>query len=1200
MKNQAKRILSCLRFVNSRPSIQLYRIRSLHSQVTSFSNYPLFLSPRIIDTTSDFCSQKKLFFSSRTESVIDEIVSNRWLEKEQLTNTLSHETVIYILMKLDKDPQKVAHFFKWVTEENGFRPSSVAYSLMLRIYANKDAMPQFWSTTKEMKENGFYLDEETYLTIFSSLRKAKMVNDVTALKHFYNRMIQENAMGEVVKKVVDVIKDLDWGGAVERRLGDMKLNVTDNFVLRVLKELRAEGLRLRALSFFRWVSHSLSFEHNSVTYNGILRILCREESVSEFWGMVREMQDAGFEIDIDTYVKIAREFRKSKLFEDLVKLYEHMMDSPFKPLATDCSLLLRFISSCKDPDLDLVFRVKRKHEAAGFCLSKTDYDGIHRSLTSVGNFEEAEKLVETMRNAGYQPDNITYSQLIFGLCKARRLQEAYHVLDRMEAEGLRPDIVTWTILIKGYCDANEVDKALLCFAKMVETGLDADADLLEVLVRGFINQNKVVGAYQLVVEMTNRSHLKAWQSTFKNLIEKLLGERRLEEALNLLRLMKKQEYSPHVKPFTEYVAKSGSVEDALELLKATDPKSNNLIGILLKRNRNLEMIARKPFSPSKLKKLLSSVPLSTYIRNKPVCNSHSAVSTSPISNQVLAPYFTQNTCKSLFTFRPFSSEPVKPQSLPLKPISRDGNYDDTTSEGLPICPGCGVQMQDSDPKQPGFFTVPMVKSPDYKSRIYKNPIFEEPEVSDSLKRGFLSESVDCEDAQNLSIPEQKSPEKPLVCTRCHSLRFYGKVKDPSVENLLPDFDFDHTVGRRLTSIKWARTVVLMVVDASDFDGSFPRKVANLVSKTIDEYSRAWKEGKSGNVPRIVLVVTKIDLLPSSLSPTTFEHWVRTRAREGGAGKLTSVHLVSAVRDWGIKNLVDDVVDLAGARGQVWAVGAQNAGKSTLLNAIGKCTGKNVTHLTEAPVPGTTLGILRVEGVLPGNAKLFDTPGLLHPHQILTRLTSEEQKLVYIKKELKPRTYRINVGHSVHVGGLLRLDVEELSTDSLYVTVWASPLLPLHMGKTENASAILEKHFGNQLQPPIGQERVEKLGKWVRKEFRVSGHWWDRNSVDIAAAGLGWFAIGIRGEAVLGVWSYDGVDIVSRNALLPERSHKFEVAGFTVSKIVSKADRAQNKRRKNEKKRQTSESNEIDQKCVSTILASDSPQTLTGDSVCSTL
>lgn len=76
---------------------------------------------------------------------------------------------------------------------------------------------------------------------------------------------------------------------------------------------------------------------------------------------------------------------------------------------------------------------------------------------------------------------------------------------------------------------------------------------------------------------------------------------------------------------------------------------------------------------------------------------------------------------------------------------------------------------------------------------------------------------------------------------------------------------------------------------------------------------------------------------------------------------------------------------------------------------------------------------------------------------------------------------------------------------------------------------------------------------MRKEFQISGSSWDSSSVDIAAAGLGWFAIGLKGEAVLGVWTYDGIDVVLRNSLIPHRAKTFEVAGFTVSKIVSKAD-----------------------------------------------
>ncbi|XP_068652935.1 GTP-binding protein BRASSINAZOLE INSENSITIVE PALE GREEN 2, chloroplastic [Aristolochia californica] len=498
-------------------------------------------------------------------------------------------------------------------------------------------------------------------------------------------------------------------------------------------------------------------------------------------------------------------------------------------------------------------------------------------------------------------------------------------------------------------------------------------------------------------------------------------------------------------------------------------------------------------------------------------------------------------------------------SSTINTFLRDGNYDESSTTLL-VCPGCGVYMQNSSPKLPGFFIHPTKKRPDYRVLIDRNPIAEEYEISNSLKRGKIQESNEsCQPNLNPS-----ASERPIVCARCHSLRHYGSVKDTTVENLLPDFDFDHTISPKLVTARGSRSVVIMVVDASDFDGSFPRKVAKLVSNTIEENYKAWKEGKPGNIPRVVLVVTKIDLLPPSLSPTRLEHWVRQRAREGGANKLTSVHLVSAIKNWGLKNLVDDVKELIGPRGNVWAIGAQNAGKSTLINGMVKCVGGKISELTEAPIPGTTLGIIRIEGVLAGQAKLFDTPGILHPFQISTRLTREEQKLVHISKELRPRTYRIKEGHSVHIGGLARLDVEELSVDTVYVTVWASPHIPLHMGKTENASSMVDAHFGRQLQPPMGEQRVAELGKWMRKEFKVCGNSWEVSSVDVAAAGLGWYAISLKGEAVLGVWTYDGVDLTVRNSLIPQRAPIFEVAGFTVSKIVSQADRALHKQQKNKK------------------------------------
>ncbi|XP_002530091.2 GTP-binding protein BRASSINAZOLE INSENSITIVE PALE GREEN 2, chloroplastic [Ricinus communis] len=397
---------------------------------------------------------------------------------------------------------------------------------------------------------------------------------------------------------------------------------------------------------------------------------------------------------------------------------------------------------------------------------------------------------------------------------------------------------------------------------------------------------------------------------------------------------------------------------------------------------------------------------------------------------------------------------------------------------------------------------------------------------------------------------KKEKDEVTVCARCHSLRNYGQVKSQTAENLIPDFDFDKLISTRLIkpSSNANATVVIMVVDCVDFDGSFPKLAAMSLFKALEGTKNDPKTSK--RLPKLVLVATKVDLLPSQISPARLDKWVRHRARAAGAPKLSGVYLVSSRKDLGVRNLLSFVKELAGPRGNVWVIGAQNAGKSTLINAFAKKEGAKISKLTEAPVPGTTLGILRIGGILSAKAKMYDTPGLLHPYLMSMRLNREEQKMVEIRKELQARTYRAKVGQAVHVGGLLRLDLNQASVETIYITVWASPSVSLHLGKMENANDFWKNHAGVRLQPPVGEDRASELGEWEEREIKVTGTSWDVNHIDIAIAGLGWFSLCLKGEATLTLWIYDGIQITLREPLVLDRASFLERPGFWLPKAIS--------------------------------------------------
>ncbi|CAH0699413.1 unnamed protein product [Spodoptera exigua] len=107
--------------------------------------------------------------------------------------------------------------------------------------------------------------------------------------------------------------------------------------------------------------------------------------------------------------------------------------------------------------------------------------------------------------------------------------------------------------------------------------------------------------------------------------------------------------------------------------------------------------------------------------------------------------------------------------------------------------------------------------------------------------------------------------------------------------------------------------------------------------------------------------------------------------------------------------------------------------------------------------------------------LYDTPGVIHPDQVLSLLSTEELLVTIPKQLIRPQTYFIYEGSTLFIGGLARVDLVD-SEEPCRFTIFCSESLPITVTKTEDADEVYDKFVGTELfAAPSGG--LARLSRW---------------------------------------------------------------------------------------------------------------------------
>jgi len=342
------------------------------------------------------------------------------------------------------------------------------------------------------------------------------------------------------------------------------------------------------------------------------------------------------------------------------------------------------------------------------------------------------------------------------------------------------------------------------------------------------------------------------------------------------------------------------------------------------------------------------------------------------------------------------------------------------------CSACGSDFQSRDEYKPGYLPeakfdiqVKLSKVEEMQQLKEKSEAFEwtpEDEIEFLIQtsgKGDLDGNNEHKNADDIDIDAvvsdlgldlEELSKKKTICKRCHGLQNSGRVD----KSLRPGWTDEPTLSQEkfrelLRPISEKPAVIIALIDLFDFSGSVLREL----------------DGIAGENP-VILAANKADLMPSQMGKNRIENWVRRELEHMGVQSIANiggaVRLVSCKTGDGVLSMMDKAQELADeVNGDIYVVGAANAGKSTLINYILSRNNKEEKPfkdskkkklragnrnqqkgaLTTSPLPGTTLKFIKTD--LGDGQHIYDTPGLLVPGTITQLLTPDELKVVCPKK-----------------------------------------------------------------------------------------------------------------------------------------------------------------------------------------------------------
>ena len=194
-----------------------------------------------------------------------------------------------------------------------------------------------------------------------------------------------------------------------------------------------------------------------------------EDEVVRLIGAIEEMRGIGFRLNYPCYSILLMGLAKLSMGQRTFLVYRRIVADGFVLGMVDYKSIVNAL--CKNGFVQAAEMFLSTILRVGFRLDSHVCTSWVLGYCRVGDLASAFQVFEKMSDEdNCNPNAVTYSVLIHGLCEAGRIGEAFRLKEEMSEKGCQPSTRTYTILIKALCDVGSSDKALGLLDEMVTKG----------------------------------------------------------------------------------------------------------------------------------------------------------------------------------------------------------------------------------------------------------------------------------------------------------------------------------------------------------------------------------------------------------------------------------------------------------------------------------------------------------------------------------------------------------------------------------------------------------------------------------------------------------------------------------------------------------------------------------------------------------